>query len=389
MRVCLLTDTLGDVNGVSRCILAMAEHAQPLGRDLRAACSTRFEVPARPNLVNFPPRAAARMPRYEHLEIAWPPARAMLAWARAANPDVVHVSTPGPVGLVGRRAARLMGVPLLGVYHTDFPAYVGHLLDDAVCARAAAGYMRWFYAPFTRVLTRTKDYEVPVERLGIVRSRITTLRAGIDAQAFSPAHRDPAIWTRLSVPAGPKVMYVGRVSVEKGLPLLARAWHELEQTSDPSAPNTPADPPVLVIVGDGPYRAAMEHELRGRNTRFLGFRHGPELSALYASADLFVFPSTTDTLGQSVMEAQASGLPALVTGVGGPAGIVRDGRTGLILPADRPGPWAAAIRSLIADPSARERMGREAHALMRDASIAGSFEHFWSLHEQAVSARPA
>src|SRR6266853_673933 len=99
MRVCLFTDTLGDINGVSRFVRAMCEHAELAGCDLTAACSTRFDIPARDNLVNFPPRFAARMPGYADLEIAWPPTRAMTAWARRLRPDAIHISTPGPVGL--------------------------------------------------------------------------------------------------------------------------------------------------------------------------------------------------------------------------------------------------------------------------------------------------
>jgi glycosyltransferase involved in cell wall biosynthesis len=371
MRVCLLTDTLGDVNGVSRFVRAMAEEAAATGRDLHAASSTRFEVPARPNLVNFRPRLARPMPGYANLEIVPPPARRLRRWLRERRPDAVHISTPGPVGLTGRWVARRLGIPLLGTYHTDFPAYVAQLLGDPALSRATAGYMRWFYRPFARVLTRSAAYIPAVRALGIPAERITPLRPGIDVEAFHPRHRDESIWARLGVPPGVKVLYVGRVSIEKNLPLLARAWASLR----------PADA-TLVVVGDGPYRAAMERDLAG--ARFLGFRHGPELSAIYASADLFAFPSATDTLGQSVMEAQASGLPAIVSDVGGPSEIVRHGATGLIAPAHAPNAWAAAIRSLLTDTPARLRMAAAAGQHLRDASIARSFEHFWALHEEAV-----
>jgi len=116
---------------------------------------------------------------------------------------------------------------------------------------------------------------------------------------------------------------------------------------------------------------------------FLGFRHGEELSALYASSDLFVFPSVTDTLGQVVMESQASGLPVLVSDVGGPKEVVEEGRTGFVLPADKPELWAEHIVSLAMDAAKRRAMGDAAHEAMQRLSIERSFEHFWSVHEIA------
>jgi glycosyltransferase involved in cell wall biosynthesis len=139
----------------------------------------------------------------------------------------------------------------------------------------------------------------------------------------------------------------------------------------------------LVLVGDGPYRAQMESELKSTRARFLGFKHGPELSRLYASSDLFLFPSITDTLGQVVMESQASGLPVIVTDQGGPKEVVIDGATGFVLPHDKPDLWVARIVSLAVDEPLRRRMGAAAHQHMQGFSLAHSFDHFWEVHEHA------
>lgn len=374
MRVCLFTDTLGDVNGVCRFIQNVADRAAASGRDLRVLTSTKFSVPDRANIVNFAPVVAAKMPRYENLELAAPPARRMLRYAAAAAPDVVHISTPGPVGLVGLAAARMLGVPVAGVYHTDFPAYIEHLFGDAAFTWAARRYMRLFYRRFAAVFTRSRDYAISLESIGLDPRRIVPLRPGIDNQAFHARHLDPSVWERLGVPAaGVKVLSVGRVSVEKNLPLLTRVWKGVRAAA--------GDDARLVVVGDGPYRAQMEAELAGRGAHFLGFRHGAELSAIYASSDLFVFPSTTDTLGQVVMESQSSGLPVIVSDQGGPKEVVRDGVTGFVLPADRPGRWVDTILGLVRDPARREAMGAAGHEEMRGASIDASFEHYWGVHE--------
>jgi glycosyltransferase involved in cell wall biosynthesis len=237
--------------------------------------------------------------------------------------------------------------------------------------------MRWFYGRCRRVISRSPAFLEPLRRIGIESERTEVLTSGIDLNDFGPGFRDDQVWGRVGLPArdarGVKVLYAGRVSVEKNLPLLARAWREA------SARGVDAS---LVVVGDGPYLKEMRAELAGTRAHFLGFRHGTELASLYASADLFAFPSRTDTLGQSVMEAQASGLPALVSDEGGPRTIVRDGETGLVLPGCDAAAWGRALAELAGDASRRDRMGTAAAAMMGGRGIGASFEHFWRLcHE--------
>lgn len=387
MRVALFTDTLGDVNGVSRFIQNVAHQANATGRDLQVITSTSFQTPAWDNISNFAPIHSTRMPGYEHLELALPPALKMLRHIKRHRPDVIHISTPGPVGCVGYLAARRHGIPMLGVYHTDFPAYVDHLFDDHAFTWLTSAYMRAFYRPFRRVFTRSADYAAALSRLGIAGDRIIRLMPGIETARFGPEYRDDSVWDRIAAAnpalrglpgAGVRALYVGRVSVEKNLPMLAQVWKEVERRC--ASAGLRAD---LVIVGDGPYRRQMEEELRGRRAHFLGFRHGDELSAIYASSDVFVFPSTTDTLGQVVMESQASGLPVLVTDQGGPKEVVDPGVTGFVLDARNIARWVETIVRLACDDSGRKAMGEQAAAAMRHYDIARSFEHFWMVHEQA------
>lgn len=387
-RVALFTDTLGDVNGVSRFIRNVAHRAEQTGRELTVLTSTRFETPAERNIRNLTPFLAGRMPGYGELEWAAPPIRGMLDEARRLRPHVIHVSTPGPVGCAGVLAARRLRVPLAGVYHTDFPAYIDHLFGDPSYTAATSWFMRRFYRPFARLFTRSEEYAESLVRLGVRRDRIVPLRAGIDTDMFHVRHADEGVWNRAAclngtpvTPGAVKALYVGRVSVEKNLPMLARVWERVsERWARDGAPGGGLE---LIVVGDGPYRARMQEELAGcaAPVRFLGFRHGEELSALYASSDLFVFPSLTDTLGQVVMEAQSSGLPVLVSDVGGPKEVVDVGRTGFVLSARDERAWAERIVALALDRETRRAMGRNAHERMREHSIAASFEHYWSEHE--------
>lgn len=385
MRVVLFTDTLGDVNGVSRFIRNAAAQAAAGGRSLTVLTSTRFEIPAQPNLINVPPRLATRMPKYENLEIVLPPWRRMMAAARELAPDVVHVSTPGPVGTVGRIFARRRGLPLLGVYHTDFPAYADRLLDDPALTWTMTEVMRRFYRPFARIFTRSADYARRLKEMGIPCGRLKALRPGIDVQMFHPRHAAPGLWAgHAGAEAGSvKVLYAGRVSVEKNMPLLLRIWPRVRRAC--AAAGAPAQ---LVLVGDGPYRRTMEAELARESpgsVLFLGFRYGAELSAIYASSDLFLFPSLTDTLGQVVMEAQASGLPVVVSDEGGPKEVTRDGRTGIVVPAADEAAWVRAVTGLVVDASRRRAMGEAARREMDGMTFAASFEHFWSVHEEVLA----
>ncbi len=385
----LFTDTLGDVNGVSRFIQNMARQALERGRPMDVVASTSFPIPELPNLFNFAPVLATRMPKYEQLELVLPPVVKMLRFAGERRPDVIHISTPGPVGLVGLAAARMLRVPVVGVYHTDFPAYIERLFDDHSMGAAAQVAMRFFYGSFARIFTRSEDYTRALEAMGLARERILRLRPGIEGSDFGPAFRDENLWRDLEK-ADPRglagigapavsVLYVGRVSLEKNLPLLGPVWKRVRAmlAARPDAPEM-----RLVIVGDGPARKSMQEELQGQGVHFLGFRHGEELARIYASSDLFVFPSTTDTLGQVVMEAQASGLPVIVTDRGGPREIVHDSRSGFVLSAQDTGAWARAIVDLVSDEALRRRMGAAAVELMRDYDIGRCFEHFWGVHDE-------
>lgn len=376
VRVALFTDTLGDVNGVSRFLNDIADQAVELDRPLKIFTSTRFPVRDLPAILNILPRLATQLPGYSNLECAVPPLRRLFAATRAFRPDVVHISTPGPIGFAGRLIARRMRLPIAGVYHTDFPAYVEHIFEDAGLTALTTFSMRRFYAPFRTVFTRSLEYRAALAGLGIDSSKCVRLLPGFNTERFHPRFRDLEIWRSLGIPeGGKKVLYVGRVSVEKNLPRLTEIWRRVRAGSS-------AFDAHLVVVGDGPYRAEMERLLDGTNTHFAGFRHGEELARMYASSDLFVFPSTTDTLGQVAFEAQASGLPTLVTDVGGPKEIVRHGRTGYILEPGDTRKWAERIFEVLNDRDQQLRMGRAAHEHVQRFSIRGSFDHFWSVHER-------
>lgn len=387
MRLVLCTDTFNDVNGVCRFIRHVARHHHAKGRDFTVITSTRIPPPpgepGGTNVVNLAPLWARPMPGYPQLDAVLPPFFTIIRTLKALRPDVIHLSTPGPVGWAGWFAARQIGCPVVGVYHTDFPAYIDKLFTDEGLTVLTAATMRTFYHRFATVLCRSDEYRAALAKLGVSPDGVRTLLPGVDTHAFAPRFRNPRLWARLGLRKDSiKILNVGRVSVEKNLPFLVQVWKEVRQRLHARQVDV-----ELVVIGDGPYRAAMQRELQGCDVHFLGFRFGEELATLYGSSDLFVFPSLTDTLGQVAMESQASGLPVLVSDQGGPQHVVRHGITGLILPRSDHRAWVNAIEDLCIDADARRAMGVAAHRAMQPLSIEHSLEDFWRVHEDAICNR--
>lgn len=377
MRLSVFTDTLGDVNGVSRFVLASQRIAGERGCDMRVITSTRRTLPDLPGIQNFEPLVSTSMPRYEDQEIVLPPVVDVLRAVDEHQPDVIHISTPGPVGLLGLIAARMLRVPIVGVHHTDFPAYAERLFDDASLKRTTVALMKAFYVPFDTVFTRSHAYVPAVEELGVEPERVRPLLPGVDTASFQPPEDGDDVWRRLGItPADVTLLYVGRVSREKNMALLARMWRRARAKLTERGISA-----TLVVVGDGPYRAELERELAGTHAQFTGFIHGDDLSGAYGAGDLLIFPSTTDTLGQVVLEAMSCGTPALVSDMGGPQEVVEDGRTGRVLPAADEQAWVDAVIDLLADRRRLERMSREAHEAAQAYSLDSAFDDFWSAHE--------
>ena len=169
---------------------------------------------------------------------------------------------------------------------------------------------------------------------------------------------------------GLKILYVGRVSKEKNLPLLVRIFKSLSRQRDDLN---------LVVVGEGPYYEEMQHELQGTKAIFTGYLTGDDLAAVYASCDLFLFPSTTDTFGNVVLEAQASGIPVIVSDVGGPRENVIPGETGLVVAATEEGLTRAVLES-VADPLRLREMGRAARRYVESRAFADAFTATWEMY---------
>src|SRR6266480_4058922 len=361
------TDTLEDVNGVATTIRKMTAAGAEAGKELVVIVSSSESHVDDIPIKNFPPIGEFELPEYELQKLSFPPILQMLDYIQREKFTEIVISTPGPVGLTALLAAKMLNLQTSGIYHTDFPQYVRILTEDSFLESVAWGYMHWFYGQLDTVFVNSEEYRQSWVRRGFDPSKLKILPRGLDNELFHPGRRDCAFWEKFGATNGQvRLLYVGRISREKDLDVLADAYRRLRDEGLAVQ---------LFVVGHGPYSEAFAQSVP--EAFFTGYLRGKELATAYASADIFVFPSTTDTFGNVILEAQACGVPVIVSDSGGPKELVEDGMNGLITRSRDVEDFARAIRALVTDPALRERMGRFARDSVIDLSWPSAFGRFW------------
>ena len=258
--------------------------------------------------------------------------------------DAVHVCSPGPAGIAGALVARALGLPLLGSYHTELAAYAGMRSGERLIAEAMAGAVALFYNACDLVLSPSGASDRALAAIGTPVERVLRWDRGVDTARF-----DPALRTRPARRGPDRRHLLGTDHAREGRRAARRRV--------PARPQ-PRSRLRLVIAGGGPEQQRLAERL-GEHVTFLGWLEGEELARAYADADLFLFPSATDTFGQVILEAQASGLPVVAVAEGGPLSLIDDGLDGVLRPADAE-QLADAVLELAASPLRREALGRAA-----------------------------
>ena len=363
-KIALFTDTLDEINGVAITIKRLISTARSRGVELTVITSGDENAKAVEGVRKFQSVGDFVLPEYPELKLNFPPILDVMDFIERGGFTRIHVSTPGTVGLLGLLIARLMKIPVAGTYHTDIPQYVRSLTNDEFLEQAAWSYMIWFYGQMEEVLVPSAGTRQQLQSRGLPPERMKPLPRWVDTDFYSPGMRNPTFWKSRGMGLGRLVLlYVGRVSREKGLEMLVGAFRKLVDDGAAIA---------LAVIGDGPYRGEMEAALAGYPALFTGYLAGEQLQRGYASADLFVFPSATDTFGNVVLEAQASGLPVIVSDEGGPRELMIDGETGLVFRAGSTAGLVSAIGAMVSDPTGIERMGRNARCFTLDKAPDGS-----------------
>ncbi|MCE9611175.1 MAG: glycosyltransferase [Chthoniobacter sp.] len=399
------TDTLEDVNGVANTIRKLTAACIAEGGDITVVTSRSSITITGIPIKNFAPVGEFELPEYELQKLSFPPILQMIDYIQREGFTELIISTPGPIGVTALLAAKLLGLRTSGIYHTDFPQYVRILTDDNFLETLTWNYMKWFYEQLDLLYVNSEGYRRAWADRGIAADKIRILPRGLDTALFHPSRRDPEFWSKYGIAPGATVLlYVGRVSKEKDLDVIVAAWrrmkgegrkakgdgtrekeaadvgHSSPSTSTPQAHSELSPFPLaLAFVGDGPFQKELRQLLP--DAVFTGYLAGLELARAFASADVFLFPSTTDTFGNVILEALASGVPCLVSDQGGPKDLIVHDTTGYITRALDVADFTTHVEKIARDPARRQAMGVAAHHAAQDRDWAEAGRQFWTLPE--------
>ncbi len=345
LRLTLVTETFPpEVNGVARTLGRWVEAFRARGHLVRVIRPRRpADAPARGCVHGVP------LPFYPQVRVGVASPLRLRGILLQTAPDLIHVATEGPLGVATLVAAAGLGVPLASSYHTNFDQYLAHYglggLEPVVSA-----YLAWFHNQTALTLAPGEATRRRLEAIGVRRTAVWS--RGVDADAFHPRHRDAGLRRALGLAEDDLLLlYVGRLAQEKNLAALLEAFARLRrQTPEPARGRL-----RLALVGGGPLEVPPAPGLI-----LAGEKHGEELSRWFASADVFAFPSRSETFGNVVLEAQASGLPVVGYDCPGVNERVEHGVDGLLVPPG--GDFAGALALLCSDPARRASRGAAARA---------------------------
>ena len=366
MKLAIVTETFPpEINGVA---MTFGTIARELGRRGHAVTVYRPKRPDLAEAASHPefqevPMPGAPIPGYPLLRLGFPAWNKLRDRWKRDRPDLVHVVTEGPLGASAISTAHALGLPVTSSFHTNFHAYTGHY-GFAPLHRAALGWLRRIHNRTLRTFAPTAELCDELARLGF--RDLCVLSRGVDARQFSPALRSAELRASWGAANGePVVLHVGRMAAEKNYPLLFRAY-EAMRTVQPQL--------RFVLVGDGPLRKGLE--AGHPECHFPGFIPRHELARHYASADIYIHASLTETFGNVLTEAMASGLAVAGFDYAAARQFVRDGENGLSVPCDQPDALIAAAASLARDEALRQRLRLRAPASLASQSWEHVITHF-------------
>jgi len=373
LRIAVVTETYPpEVNGVALTLQRVVEGLRALQHDIQLIRPRQAEgdLARRMDRLDEILVRGVPIPRYPEMKMGMPANKALVQlWSRQ-RPDLVYIATEGPLGWSALQIARKLKLPACSDFRTNFHVYSRHY-GIGWLYRPIMGYLRKFH-------NRTAFTMVPSESLrqqlrGQGFERLVLVTRGVDTEQFSPARRSDALRAQWgAAPDTPVVLFVGRLAAEKNLDALGNAFRAMrEQNADTR----------LVVVGEGP--AAQQLAAAVPDAIFAGTRRGEELGAYYASSDIFVFPSMTETFGNVTLEAMASGLAVLAYDYASAGQMIHSGSNGMLAPLGDEEAFVRMARELVAGGrDAARQMGRQA----RESTGEAGWDHIVAQVEQVLYA---
>src|SRR3954465_6769118 len=373
MRIALFSEVYWPmVSGVGVTLLRLTKALEERGHVVRvytASYALPKGQPDRPEVHRSP---SVPLFLYPDVQWAFPRLRDITEDVRQFGPDVIHVATEFAIGLAGMKAARQLKIPVLASAHTDYDKYASRYGVDWAL-RLGWHYLRWFYGQAYRVLCPSQMYQQHLWSRGVMHTGIWS--RGVDPEEFHPRFRSEEYRRALGLaPDDLLVTYIGRIAREKNLRQLLKAWEALGPTRGSAQ---------LALVGRGP----LEEEIRRREipgVHVLGLMHDRDLSEAYASADIFAFPSATETFGNSLLEAMGSGLSCLAVSAGGVLEFAEHGRNAWLVAPNSAPALAEGLRRLIQDPSLRQSLIEGGLQTGREREWAGVYEQLLADYQDAI-----
>jgi len=373
MRVALFTDTyLPQMNGVSRTLARLVAHLDRTGHEVFLVSPEVGE--AAPHTVHHHPLAGIPVPVYPELLLARPLDGKGRRLLDTFDPHLVHCATESTVGWSGRRWALRSGRPLVTSFHTNFPDYAREY-GMGFLTPVAWGLLRRFHQPAFRTLCPS-DATLQALRLKGFHDRLGIWSRGVDSELYHPDRRSSEVRERLAPGADVLLLYVGRLAGEKRLDVLMEAFPRIRDESSRRV--------ELVLVGDGPWG----EQLRKREepgVHLTGYLTGTALAEAYAAADVFVFPSDTETFGNVVAEAMASALPVVGSDRGGVRSTIDHGVTGFRAVPGDPADFARYVMQLVEDADLRGRMGSVGRSRAEEMSWTRILDGVVNVYARAAS----
>jgi glycosyltransferase involved in cell wall biosynthesis len=358
VKLAIVTETFPpEINGVAMTFGVIASELGRRGHSVAIYRPWRRDLPVagvQPDYIQVP-MPGLPIPGYPLLRMGLPAGPTLRRTWSADRPDLVHVATEGPLGFSAIRAARALGIPVTSSFHTNFHAYTRHYRIPLLRS-AALGWLRYVHNLTLRTFAPTEDLCAELSSAGF--TNLSLLSRGVDTRQFRPERRSQALRNEWKAgPDDPVVIHVGRMAAEKNYPLLLRAYAAMKKANPACR---------FVLAGEGPLKRSL---MRAHpDCVFAGFFSRDEIGRYYASADIYIHASLTETFGNVLTEALASGLASAGFDYAAARMLVRDGVSGLTAPRSDPDALVAAAVRLATEPELRSRLRLGARAAVEEQS---------------------
>ncbi|WNR42079.1 glycosyltransferase family 4 protein [Paenibacillus roseipurpureus] len=374
MRLALFTDTfVPQMNGVALTLGRFSQYLHRRGVEHLVFSPKSSADPGYSDDIR--PITSIPFFLYPECRLALPNLLALRAELDQFQPDLMHLATPFNIGLCGLHYARKHRISHVASYHTHFDRYLSYYRMKAAVPLYWS-YMKWFHQSCDATFAPSQDTISTLQEQGI--DRLLLWSRGIDCTLYDPLKKSADVRTRYGITAPYLFLYVGRVAPEKDIDTLIGIMRTL--------PDSIKNQVHWLVVGDGPQLPELRQQAP-KNVTFAGYQSGETLAQMYASADLFVFPSSTETFGNVVQEAMASGLPVIAANSGGVRDIVLNGQTGVLCTPRQPQSFVQGIASLLENPDRMTSFGVEARNYALGRSWDRIFDNLLHDYEQIVDFR--